>query len=187
MQKYLAKLSLLSCLIGYSIMIVMTHLGTGENLSFTTFALWSMLDSIVAIAMYKKRIDPSIPIVYGGGATLVAFILLFKGRCSWSNMDSIVSVLVIVCLILWKIKGPKWANLMATTAAAISGIPFLYITWKNPDSSPIIPNVVFLIANVLQLLSVKEWSVEKVFFPTVNIVFCFTFVLPWLLSPTRCW
>jgi hypothetical protein len=29
--------------------------------------------------------------------------------------------------------------------------------------------------------------VEKVFFPTVNIVFCFTFVLPWLLSPTRCW
>lgn len=181
MKEILAKMSLTLGIVAYSLMIFSTLMGTGENLSFTTFALWSMLNFITAYTTYKKKANPSIPIIYGSGATLTAAILLCKGRCQWSNLDSAVAVLVVVCLLLWKIKGEKWALVSSTLAATIAGIPFLVIIWRNPEMSPVLPNALFTLTNLLSFFAADKWTVEDRLFSGINVIFCFMFVLPWLL------
>ncbi|MEI8339599.1 MAG: hypothetical protein WCF94_02955 [bacterium] len=181
MKEILAKTSLTIGIIAYSLMIFSTLMGTGENLSFTTFALWSMLNLITAYTTYKKKANPSIPLVYGSGATLTAIVLLFKGRCQWSTLDSVVAALVITCLLLWKIKGDKWALISSTLAAAIAGIPFLVVIWKNPEISPVLPNALFTLTNLLSFFAADKWTVEDRLFSGINVIFCFLFVLPWLL------
>lgn len=166
----------------YLYLVVTTAKGTGEGLSFTTFALWSVLAWITAFSMLKQGANPSVPMMYGFGAMATAIVLVCKGRFDWTTQDTIVTILVFVCVALWIVSGAKWALIASVIAAVIASIPFVIMTWKNPATSPIIPNSGFLLANTLMLVSAKAWTLEDRLYSVVNVAVCSLIVIPWLLN-----
>lgn len=163
-------------------MVVATASGTGEGLSLATFALWSALAWITSFTMLKQKANPAVPMIYGVGATTTTIILLIKGRYGWSNLDSIIAILTILCVVLWLTNGPRWALILSVSAAFIAGLPFIIMTWKSPANSPIIPNSAFLLANTLAFISAKAWTLEDRLYSGVNIVVCSFLVIPCLFS-----
>ncbi len=163
-------------------MVITTAKGTGEGLSLTTFGLWSALAWITSFTMLKQKANPAVPMIYGVGATVTTLVLLIKGRYGWSGLDTVIAILVILCILLWLTNGPRWALILSVAAAVIAALPFIVMTWKSPANSPIIPNSGFLLANTLALISAKAWTLEDRLYAGVNVMVCLLLVVPWLLS-----
>jgi hypothetical protein len=162
-------------------MVITTAKGTGEGLSLTTFGLWSALAWITSFTMLKQKANPAVPIIYGVGAASTTLVLLIKGRYGWTGLDTVIAVLVILCIVLWLTNGERWALILSVAAAVIAALPFIIMTWKSPANSPIIPNAGFLLANALALISAKAWTLEDRLYAGVNVIVCSLLVIPWLL------
>lgn len=179
------KLSTLSVILGflaYLYMIVMTVKGTGEGLSFTTFALWAALAWISGFIIMKKGFNPTVPFIYAVGATATTFVLLIKGRYGWTGFDSTIASLVTVCIILMFAKNDRLAFVVSIIAGLVAIVPFLIMTWQSPALSPIVPNTGFFLANVCLFLSAKTWKLEDWLYGASNAVACSLLVIPWLLA-----
>ena len=182
MKKYLGILSVAIGAIAYTFMVISTAMGTGEGVSFTTFILWSALAFISGFSMMKQGANPAVPMMYGVGSASTAIVLICKGRFQWFGLDTITSILVVICVVLWLTSGPKWALIMSVAAAVVAAIPFIIMTWKDPANSPIIPSTGFLLANFLFFLSGKKWTLEDRLYGGVNIITCFLLVIPWFIK-----
>ncbi len=181
MKNILFTLGVLSGFFGYGYIIVKTAVGTGEGLSFSTFLLWSMLAWITCGTLFRQKVNFAIPLVYACGATITTAILVYKGKVAWTSMDLFVAFLVGCCIYFWMTKGDVWAFVASVLAAVIAGIPFIIVTWKNPDMSPIIANTSFLVANTFGFLSAKTWKIEDRLYTGLNIVVTGLLVLPYFL------
>lgn len=177
MKKKLGLCSVFLAATTYGFLVISTSLGTGEGLSLTTYLLWSILAWITGFAM-KDKADPRVVMVYGLGATSTTIVLLVKGRYGWSGMDTIVTILVVVCLIFWLTKGARWAIVLSVIAATIASTPFILMTWKDPAASPIVANSSFLLTNILALISAKAWTLEDRLYSVVNVIVCTILVIP---------
>ncbi len=182
MKKLLAILSTVLGILSYGYLILQTVVGMGQGLSFTTFALWAMLAWIAVLSLIRHKANFSVPLIYAVGSSSISVILLLKGRFNWGIMDSVVVILVGFCVVLWLTRGARWALIASITASLIAGIPFIIMTWKFPEQSPILVNIFFTIVNFLSFLSVKGWRLEDRLYCGVNTIFCASFVLPWILS-----
>lgn len=181
MKSTLAKLSVAIAALSYGYMTVTTSMGSGEGLSFTTFILWSFLAGIACYNLIKEKGSWGIAAMYTAGATSVAVTLICKGRMAWSNIDTLIAILVAICVYLSKTKGPKWGLIASVAAGVIAGIPFIILTWKNPATSPIIPNAGFLIGNSLSFFAGKTWKMEDRLYGGANAAACILLVMPWVL------
>jgi hypothetical protein len=177
MKKKLGLLSVILAAVTYGFLVTSTSLGTGEGLSLTTYALWSALAWITGFAM-KDKADPRVVMVYGLGATSTTIVLLVKGRYGWTGLDAFVTILVVLCLVFWLTKGARWAIVLSVIAATIASIPFILMTWRKPEASPIIANSSFLLTNILALISAKAWTLEDRLYSVVNIIVCTILVIP---------
>lgn len=182
LKKILAILSVVVGAFAYIYMVTATVKGTGEGLSLSSFGLWSVLAWITSFTMLKQKANPAVPMIYGVGATVTTIILLIKGRYGWSSLDSVIAILVVICIALWLTNGARWALVLSVLASVIAAFPFMIMTWKSPANSPIIPNSGFLLANTLAFISAKAWTLEDRLYSGVNIVVCSLLVIPWLLS-----
>ena len=165
----------------YSFLVFTTYKGTGEGLSLSTFGLWAVLAWITSFTTMKEGANPAIPAIYGLGSTATSLVLLVKGKYSWSHFDSLVAVLVIICIVFWMTKGAKWALVFSVVAAVIAGLPYVVMTWKAPMLSPIIPNAGFLTANTLAFIAAGSWTIKDRLYTGTSIVTCSLLVTPWLL------
>jgi hypothetical protein len=182
LKKFYEIISVVFGVSAYTYMVVSTIIGTGEGLSLTTFGLWAALAWITGFTMLKQGANPVIPMVYGTGSTLTALVLLFKGKYQWTMMDTVIAILVLVCIILWKTRGTKWALILSVVASMVAGIPFVIMTWKNPMGSPIIPNLGFLATNIFSFAAAKAWTLEDRLYTGTSIILCLFLVVPWLIS-----
>lgn len=167
--------------LSYLYMVVITAKGTGEGLSLSTFALWSALAWITGFTMLKEKANPTVPMIYGVGATTTTLVLLYKGRYGWSGFDTIIAVLVGLCIALWLTKGSRWALVLSVVAAVIAAIPFTLLTWESPANSPIVPNSGFLLTNLLAFISAKAWTLEDRLYSGANAIVCLLLVIPWVI------
>lgn len=181
MKRLLGILGVVIGAFAYFYIIVTTAVGTGEGLSFTTFGLWSALAWISSFTMLKQKANPAIPMIYGVGATTTTIVLLIKGRYGWSNLDSVVTVLVVVCIILWLTKGPRLALVLSIVAGVIACIPFTIMTWEFPAKSPIVANSCFLLSNIFAFISAKAWTLEDRLYSGTNVVLCSLLIFPWII------
>lgn len=181
MKKNLAVLSVVVGALSYLYMVVSTAIGTGEGLSLSTFGLWSALAWITAFTTLKQGANPAIPVIYGLGATGTTIVLLIKGRYGWTGFDSLIAVLVGLCVMLWLTKGLRWAFVLSVAASVIASAPFIVMTWQSPGNSPIIPNSGFVLANVLSFASAKAWTLEDRLYSGVNVIASSLLVIPWMM------
>ncbi len=166
----------------YLYMVIQTSIGTGAGLSLTTFALWAALAWISGSIMKKKGGNPTVPFIYGLGATATTVVLLLKGRFDVSLLDGVIFVLVLICIRLLFIKNDRLALIVAVTAGCITPIPFIIMTWKAPELSPILPNTGFFLANILLFFSGKTWTLEDRLYGGANAFVCSLLIIPWLIA-----
>lgn len=133
--------------------------------------------------MLKQGANCLVPAVFWVGSTATTITLLVKGRYGWTSFDTFIAVLVLACLVVWFKSGPRRALIMSVIASTIAAVPFVVMTWKDPRSSLIVVNIVFLIGNALALIGAKAWTVEDRLYAVVNVATCSALVIPWLLCP----
>jgi hypothetical protein len=144
---------------------VVKRAGAGQ--SFSTWLLWSALDTILSVSTILKHGNFLLPLGYAIGGWALTGLLLAKGRFAWGRLDSAVLALVIGCLIGWKLGGAKTAIIAATLATSLATIPGLVELWRNPQRT--VGNVWagFALANALSFAGGTAMTIEERFTPAM--------------------
>ena len=139
--------------------------------SFATWLLWAALDTILTVSLFLQHGNYLLPLGFAAGGIVLTTLLLVKGRFAWDRMDNIILVLVLGCLIGWKLGGAKTATVAATLGICLAGIPGLVELWRNPQRK--VGNIWgwYVLANGLAFLGGTAMTVEERFAPGVFAVF----------------
>lgn len=145
--------------------------------SFAAFLLWGMLDTIATITTILERGNYWLPLANAIGASTIAIILAIKRQLSWTWIESMTTVLVVVCLLVWYTIGETAGIVSSSLAVVIASIPQMVATYKTPQTTPTGPYVIFLAANILSLLAGKSWTIEERFYAGCSVFLCAVIVL----------
>ena len=149
--------------------------------SFSTWILWALLDIIAGTSTILRDGNWLLPTLYALSSTLITLLLLYKGQFTWSSFDTFVTVLVILCVVVWALAGSHWAIIASTSAVVIASFPQFIEVWKNPKTYPLIVLFGYAIGNFLSVMGGKNWSIEERLYPVA--VTAFTTI--WLLCSLR--
>ena len=139
----------------------------GAGQSFATWLLWAALDTILAVSLFLQRGNYLLPFGFAAGGIALTILLLVKGRFAWSRSDSVILVLVLGCLLGWKLGGARMATIAATLGVCLAGIPGLIELWRNPQRA--VGNIWgwYVLANGLSFFGGTAMTLEERFAPGV--------------------
>jgi len=142
-----------------------------QNLA--TWILWSILDGIAAGTLIIQHGNFLLPAAYTlGGATTVLCILISTKKTGWTWFESFITLLVIICLIVWASSGAKTATIASSLALVLAGVPQLIESYRKPWDTPVLIYIGYTTANILSVLGGKDWSVEERFYPSSASIYC---------------
>jgi len=138
-----------------------------EGQSCATWFLWGLLDIVLTISIVEQHGNFYMPLGFAIGDLLVFVLLIVKGRFRWALFDTTIMLMVVGCIIGWKVAGPKLATISATLGVAIAIIPGLLEMFKHPQRT--IGNVWagYVLANVLSFFGGSAMTIEERFAPGV--------------------
>jgi hypothetical protein len=145
--------------------------------SFAAFLLWAMLDAIATITTFLEDGNYWLPFSNVVGATTVTVILAVKKQISWSWIETLTALLVVVCLIVWSVSGETAGIIASSLAVVIASIPQMVETYQKPNATPILVYLIFLAANIVSLASGKSWTIEERFYAGCSVFLCSVIVL----------
>ncbi len=139
----------------------------GAGQSFATWLLWAMLDSILTISLFLQHGNFLLPFGFAAGGIALTILLLVKGHFAWGRLDSVILMLVLGCLVGWRMGGARMATVAATLGICVAGIPGLVELWRNPQRK--VGNVWgwYVLANGLSFLGGTAMTLEERFAPGV--------------------
>lgn len=141
--------------------------------SFATWVLWALIDAITAASVIVQQGNYLLPLFFSIGSLATAASIILKTKnAGWSWFETMISLLVVVCLLIWYTSGAKMATIAGTTAVLIAGLPQTVEAWKRPWDSSFLVYFGFLVANILSTIGGKDWSIEERFYPGCCAVLC---------------
>jgi hypothetical protein len=173
---FLRPLSGIIGIVAYSLLIIGIIKSKAQQ-NFVAFLLWAMLDFIATITTILKGGNYWLSLSNALGAFIVAILLAIKKQISWSFIETITAILVIICLIVWYVGGAKQGIIASSLAMVIASIPQMVDTYKRPQKTPTGVYVIFLAANILSFIAGKEWAVEERFYAGCAVLLCVVIVL----------
>ena len=173
---FLRPLSGVIGIVAYSLLIIGIIKSKAQQ-NFVAFLLWAMLDSIATITTMLKGGNYWLSLSNAVGAFIVATLLAIKKQISWSFIETITAILVIICLIVWYFAGAKQGIIASSLAMVIASIPQMVDTYKKPRKTPSGVYTIFLVANILSLIAGKEWTIEERFYAGCAVFLCLVIVL----------
>jgi hypothetical protein len=152
-------------------MAVETVKDDGAGQSFATWMLWAALDTILTVSLFLQHGNYLLPLGFAAGGIVLTTLLLVKGRFAWGRMDNVILLLMLGCLIGWKLGGAKTATVAATLGICLAGVPGLVELWRNPQRK--VGNIWgwYVLANGLAFLGGTAMTVEERFSPGVFAVY----------------
>lgn len=143
----------------------------GIGQSFATWLLWAALDGILISSVIEQHGNFLVALGFATGDAVVAMILLCQGRAYWGWFETVILLLVIACLVVWKFGGPMVATIAATLGGCIGGLPGLVTLWRNPDRK--LGNIWagYMLANGLAFLGGTAMTVAERFVPGAFAIF----------------
>lgn len=172
----LAGLAGIICLLAYAALIAGIVKSNVEQ-SFAAFMLWGMLDTIATVTTLLEGGNVWLPFTNALGSTVIAFLLVLKKHASWSWIESLTAVLVVICLVIWYTTGEQAGIIASSVAVVIASFPQMVDTFKKPKATPLFPYLIFLSANVLSFVGGKSWTIEERFYPGCSVFLCTIIVL----------
>lgn len=140
--------------------------------NFITWFLWTVLDVIALYGIYQKGETSTLLFVFIGGSSLVTLLLLIKKQFTWTNVEKITCIIVVICLIVSKIGNPSVVIWSGSIAVFVSGIPYLgYL--KNTTEINIrtkAVGVLFFLTTIFSTFHAFMFNQDKIF-----SIFCLVF------------
>jgi hypothetical protein len=140
--------------------------------SFTTYILWALLDMVAAEAIYEQQGNYWLPFFYGIGAGIAALCLLFKKQFSWGILDSVILILVIVCIAIQQVFGEWWAMIASVASLIIASIPQIINSWEKPKDTPFWIYLGFSFAGLISMLGGKSFELKEILYPLTALMIC---------------
>ena len=176
MNDYLQQIAGIVGISGYIILFV-GILKTKIKQNFAAFMLWAMLDIIATITAILEEGNYWLPFANAVGSTVITILLAVKKQVSWSWIEIMTAVLVLICLITWFVGGEKAGLIASSLAVVIASVPQMVDTYKKPWSTPTGTYIVFLTAAVLSFIAGKSWTIDQRFYPGCGVFLCLVIVL----------
>jgi hypothetical protein len=139
----------------------------GKGQSFAMWALWAVLDTTMTISLIVQGGNYLLTAGFSIGSIVLAVVLLAQGRATWSRFETLILTLVVICLAVWAVSGPKMATVATTAAILIAGIPGAIELWRHPEPAMGRLWGGYAVANLLALFGGHSWTVEERLAPTV--------------------
>lgn len=146
--------------------------------NMATFILWGSLDGIATGSIFLQHGNYQLPAAYTVGSMIIILCILRSRTIEWTWFESFVTILVVACIIGWKVSGPYMATVMSSTGLFLAGLPQLVNeAWKKPREFPTGLYLGYCAANILSTLGGKNWSVEERLYPVLAFAICALMVL----------
>jgi hypothetical protein len=143
----------------------------GAGQSFATWLLWALLDAILAASIIRQHGNYLIVVGFTVGDGVMAAALLWKHRVIWGRFETAVLALVLGCLVVWNISGPRGVTIAGTVAICVAGLPGLVALWKNPDRRLATIWALYALANAVSFFGGTAMTLEERFAPGVFAIF----------------
>jgi hypothetical protein len=153
------------------------EIAKGEDQSFATWLLWSLLDLITCISVYRQNGEWNLIAGYVIGGLSISLLLFRQGKISWSWFEYFIVILLTLCLGLWYLKGDRAATVMGTTAVCIASLPQFLGDYKKPKRKTVIAWYGFGISNLLTFFGAEEWGIKYTFYPGACAGLCVILVI----------
>ena len=142
--------------------------------SVATWILWISLDAIALVSIILQKGNYLLLVFYCTCGTVVVLSLIYKRLFTWTQFETFILALVIVCLIIWGLSGPRWATIASTVAVCISGCPQVRDSWREPDRTTGLIYIGYTVTNSLSFFGGKAWTIEDRFYPGMMALLCIT-------------
>jgi hypothetical protein len=158
-------------LVAYAFLIV-ALLRSHTEQSFAAFLLWALLDVIAATTTIIEGGNYWLALSNAIGSTIITLILVWKRQVAWSRVESMTAFLVFVCLFVWYYSGERAGIVASSLAVVVASIPQMVDTFKKPESTPVLPYLIFTTANIVSLIGGTDWSIEERFYQCCSTLLC---------------
>ena len=95
----------------------------GAGQSFATWGLWAVLDTILTITLWQQHGNYLLSLGFAVGGVALAAVLLAQGNWNWGRFETVIALMVLAGLAVWKFSGPRNAMIAVTAAVCIAGVP----------------------------------------------------------------
>jgi hypothetical protein len=138
-----------------------------ESQSCASWLLWGALDTMLTISIIAQHGNFLLPLGFAIGDALLVILLLAGKQFKWGIFETMILALVAVCMIGWKLGGPRIATIAATSGICIAGIPGFLAMWKQPQRKVGSVWAGYVLANGLSFLGGTAMVIEERLAPGV--------------------
>ena len=133
----------------------------GAGQSFATWGLWTALDSMLTITLWQQHGNYLLSLGFAMGGVFLSAVLLAQGGWAWGKFESVIALMVLASLAVWKFSGPRNATIAVTTAICIAGIPGFVEMLRQPQPSAGKLWAGYTVANSLSFFGGTAMTVEE--------------------------
>lgn len=156
----------------YLPMIVEIIRARGAGQSFATWGLWAVLDSILTITLWQQHGNYLLSLGFAVGGVALTVALLVQGGWAWGKFETVIALMVLAGLAVWKFSGPRNATIAVTAAVCIAGIPGFVAMLRQPQPAAAKLWAGFTVANVLAFFGGTAMTVEERLVPAAFTALC---------------
>ena len=164
-MNYLKMLSAALGFLGYVFLIATLLQNREKQQSFASYLLWFILEILLITATYLEGGNYSLQLGYATGGIVTVIILFIRKEYAWNWVTTLVTVLIVACVVIWKRSGNEAGIIAMCIAIFIATIPQAIDTSKYPEKTPINVWWIWTAGNFCSLIAGKDWSVEERLFP----------------------
>src|SRR5208283_2717218 len=152
----------------------------GAGQSFATWGLWAVLDTILTITLWQQHGNYLLSLGFAVGGLALAVVLLVQRSWTWGRFETVIALMVLASLAVWKFSGPRNATIAVTTDICLAGIPGFVDMLCNPQPSAGKLWAGFTVANLLAFFGGTAMTLEERLVPAAFTVLCaLMFVACW--------
>jgi hypothetical protein len=152
----------------------------GAGQSFATWGLWAVLDAILTITLWQQHGNYQLSLGFAVGGVMLTIVLLVQGSWSWGWFETVIALMVMAGMAVWKFSGPRNATIAVTTAVCLAGIPGFVAMLRQPQPSAGKIWAGFTVANLLAFFGGTAMTVEERLVPAAFTMLC-------VLMVGACW
>lgn len=145
--------------------------------NIATWILWGSLDVIVAISLFLQNGNWHLPTAYVGGCTLIIICLLKARVMTWGRFETLMTFIVIACLIGWWQSGPRLATILSTAGMVAATLPQIRDAYRSPFDMPLKIYAGYTVVNMISTMGGAGWTVEDRLYPLTCTILCALVVL----------
>lgn len=152
----------------------------GAGQSFATWGLWAVLDIILTITLWQQHGNYLLSLGFAVGGVALAVVLLAQGSWKWSRFETVIALMVLASLAVWKFSGPRNATIAVTAAVCIAGVPGFVEMLRQPQPAAGKLWAGFTVANLFAFFGGTAMTVEERLVPAAFTGLC-------ALMVVACW